>query len=164
MAASSVAHSPARSLRNRFLPEMIWMNGVMAAMAAVSVPWKSAVPVATSPLNLDFWFVMSIALCARFLVAYPINRWLVENSLKHGMKTVMHDGTAPPLTAGLALAGATLARATQPGHNGDAVEDVSMDPPTVRVRPRPTFGVTPRPDKPGGPATTHNPLSRGSNW
>jgi hypothetical protein len=124
-----MAGSYGRSLRNTFLPEMLSMNGVMAAMAAVSVPWKGAVAAATSPLNLDFWFVMSIALCAGFLVAYPINWLLVAKGLKHGMKTVRPDGTPAPLTAGLALAGATLARATHPGHNDEAVEDVSMDAP-----------------------------------
>ena len=124
-----MAGSYGQSLRNTFLPEMLSMNGVMAAMAAVSVPWKGAVAGATSPLNLDFWFVMSIALCAGFFVAYPINWWLVAKGMKHGMKTVRPDGTAAPLTAGLALAGATLARATYPGPNDEAAADVSMAAP-----------------------------------
>ena len=124
-----MAGSYRQSLRNTFRPEMISMNGVMAALAAVSVPWKTAVPAATSPSNPEFWFVMSIALCAGFVVAYPINWWLVANGLKHGMKTVTPEGTAPPLTAGLALAGATLARATHPGHNDQATEHVAVDAP-----------------------------------
>jgi len=86
-----MAGSYRRSLRSTFLPELVSMNGVMAAMAAVSVPWKGAVPDATRPLSLDFWFVMSIALGAGFLAAYPINWWLVARGLKHGMKTVATD-------------------------------------------------------------------------
>ena len=70
-----------------------------------------------------------------FVVAYPINWWLVANGLKHGMKTVIPDGTAPPLTAGLALAGATLVRVTLPGPNDEAVEDISMDAPNGSDKP-----------------------------
>jgi hypothetical protein len=120
-----MAGSYRRSLRNTFLPEMLSMNGVMAAMTAVSVPWKGAVTAATSPLNPGFWFVMSIALCAGFLVAYPVNWWLVAKGMKHGMKTVRPDGTPAPLAAGLALAGATLARASHPGRDEEAVGNAS---------------------------------------
>ncbi len=112
-----MAGSYRRSLRNTFLPEMVSMNGVMAAMAAVSVPWKGKLVAATRPSSLDFWFVMSIALCAGFLVAYPINWWLVAKGLKHGMKTVMPGGMATPLAAGLSLAGAALGQGTHPGHH-----------------------------------------------
>ncbi len=112
------------SLRSTYLPELLSMNGVMAGMGAVSVPWKGALPDATSPLNLDFWFVMSIALCAGFLVAYPLNWWLVSKGMKHGMKTVRPDDSAPELAAGRALASATLARAAGPGsHEGSAADD-----------------------------------------
>ena len=112
------------SLRGPYLPELLSMNGVMAGTAAVSVPWKGAVPDATSPLNLDFWFVMSIALCAGFPVAYPLNWWLVSKGMKHGMKTVRPDDSAPEPAAGRALASATRARATGPGsHEGSAADD-----------------------------------------
>jgi hypothetical protein len=156
-----MAGSYGRSLRNTFLPEMLSMNGVMAAMAAVSVPWKGAVPAATSPLNPEFWFVMSIALCAGFLVAYPINWWLVAKGMKHGMKTVRPDGTAAPLTAGLALAGATLARATYPGPNDEAVEDISMDAPNGRDRPAtdPSHAMAGHAMRPGNhPQSASSPL------
>ena len=36
----------------------------------------------------NVWFVMSMALLAGFIVAYPMNWWLVANHLKHGMMTV----------------------------------------------------------------------------
>ena len=136
------------SLRNTFLPEMLSMNAVMAAMAAVSVPWKGAVAGATSPLHPDFWFVMSIALCAGFLVAYPINWWLVTKGMKHGMKTVTPDGAAPPRTAGPDLAGASLARATHPSPDDDAVHDVahSSDTPATNLRSHATAEHAMRPD------------------
>lgn len=120
-----MAGSYRQSLKNTFLPEMLSMNAVMAAMAVVSIPWKGAVVAAASPLNPEFWFVMSIALCAGFLVAYPINWWLVAKALKHGMKTVRPDGTPSHVTAGLALAGATLAWPPRPGPNDGGVGDAS---------------------------------------
>lgn len=110
-----MAGSYRRSLRSTFLPEMVSMNGVMAAMAAVSVPWKGAVAAATRPLSLDFWFVMSIALCAGFLVAYPINWWLVARGLKHGMKTVA-AAQAPARAADLVRSRVTVAQTSHPSH------------------------------------------------
>jgi hypothetical protein len=71
------------------------MNGVMAGMIAVMVTWMSKDPIAKSPLHARFWFVMSIALCAGFIVAYPINWWLVSRGLKHGMMTERPEGYAP---------------------------------------------------------------------
>ena len=43
---------------------------------------------ADNPLTPNFWFVMSMGLLVGFVVAYPINWWLVANHLKHGMMTV----------------------------------------------------------------------------
>ncbi|NYI40310.1 DUF4396 domain-containing protein [Demequina lutea] len=88
----SMAGSYAQSLRSTFVPEFLSMNGVMAGMMAVSVPWMAAVPAASDPTHGAFWFVMSLALCAGFVVAYPINWWLVARGLKHGMKTVSPRG------------------------------------------------------------------------
>jgi hypothetical protein len=42
--------------------------------------------------------VMSMALLAGFVAAYPINWWLVSKGLKHGMSTV--DDHAPDHDAG----------------------------------------------------------------
>ncbi len=99
------------ALRSTFLPEFLSMNGVMAGMAAVMVPWMTRDPAAMDPSSLHFWFVMSIALTIGFVVAYPINWWLVDRGLKHGMMTVRPEGAPIPLAAGLALAGAALAGA-----------------------------------------------------
>jgi FtsP/CotA-like multicopper oxidase with cupredoxin domain len=40
-----------------------------------------------------FWFVMSLAVTVGFLLAYPINVWLVAHGMKHGLMTVRG---APP--------------------------------------------------------------------
>jgi hypothetical protein len=39
---------------------------------------------------------MSMALCAGFIVAYPINWWLVSHGLKHGMMTERPKGYTLP--------------------------------------------------------------------
>jgi hypothetical protein len=103
-----VGGSYRQSLRATFLPELLSMNGVMAGMAAVMVPWMTRDPQAMEPTSPRFWFTMSIALTAGFLVAYPINWWLVDRGLKHGMMTVRPQGQPVPHAAGLALAGQAL--------------------------------------------------------
>ncbi len=94
-----------RALRATFLPELLSMNGVMGGMAAVMVPWMAHDPLAIEPTSPHFWFTMSIALTVGFMVAYPINWWLVDRGLKHGMMTVQPEGKSVPLAAGLAIAG-----------------------------------------------------------
>jgi hypothetical protein len=97
-----------QSLRATFLPELLSMNGVMAGMTAVSVPWMTGDPQGMEPTSPRFWFTMSIALTPGFMVAYPINWWLVDRGLKHGMMTVRPQGKTVPHAAGLALAGQAL--------------------------------------------------------
>jgi hypothetical protein len=43
---------------------------------------------AGDPAHARFWFVMSMGLLVGFIIAYPMNWWLVANHLKHGMMTV----------------------------------------------------------------------------
>jgi len=64
------------------------MNCLMAAMVPVAAIAKANVPGSESPLSAAFWFIMSMALLAGFIAAYPMNWWLVSNHLKHGMMTV----------------------------------------------------------------------------
>ncbi len=77
-----------RALATTFLPEFLSMNLVMTGMVLVATVGRLAVGEAFSPLTPGFWFVMSMALLAGFLTAYPMNWWLVANGLKHGMMTV----------------------------------------------------------------------------
>lgn len=87
-----------KSLKMTFIPEFYSMNLLMCGMLLVAKFWMPEVVGAGSPTSPAFWFIMSIALLGGFLVAYPMNWWLVTNHLKHGMMTVrkqmpmdMHD-------------------------------------------------------------------------
>ena len=84
-----------RSLASTFIPEFLSMNFLMAGMMPIASLGRAAVGGKFSPLTPDFWFVMSMALLAGFIVAYPINWWLVANGLKHGMMTVRGPHAAP---------------------------------------------------------------------
>src|SRR6266404_8086016 len=77
-----------RSLRSTFLPELLSMNFLMAGMTPVMTLAMKVTPNSHNPLGPTFWFVMSMALLTGFVVAYPMNWWLVANHLKHGMMTV----------------------------------------------------------------------------
>jgi hypothetical protein len=77
-----------RALHNTFIAELLSMNCLMAVMVPVSAIAKASVPGSESPISPAFWFIMSMALLAGFIAAYPMNWWLVSNHLKHGMMTV----------------------------------------------------------------------------
>jgi hypothetical protein len=86
-----VGGSYSRSLRSAFLPELLSMNFLMAGMIPVMTFAMKATN-SHNPLGPTFWFVMSMSLLTGFIVAYPMNWWLVANHLKHGMMTVRkHD-------------------------------------------------------------------------
>lgn len=87
-----VGGSYVKALRTMFMPEWLSMNGVMAGMAVLMVWWMRARPTATSPSHPEFWFMMSVALMAGAVVAYPINWWLVQAKLKHGLMSTAPGG------------------------------------------------------------------------
>jgi len=80
--------SYSRALYNTFIPELLSMNCLMAGMVALTSIAKANVTGSDDPLNASFWFIMSMGLLFGFIIAYPINWWLVSNHLKHGMMTV----------------------------------------------------------------------------
>ena len=85
-----------RSLSNTFIPELLSMNLLMAGMVPTMMILRSVLAPAAGPDSPAFWFVMSMALLAGFIVAYPMNWWLVANHLKHGMMTIRRaDAPAP---------------------------------------------------------------------
>lgn len=86
-----------RSLRQTFLPEFLSMNLLMAGMVVTMHSLMPHLPDSTDPLAGEFWFVMSMALIAGFILAYPINWWLVAKGLKHGMITVRPEGESARL-------------------------------------------------------------------
>lgn len=77
-----------RSLISTFIPEFLSMNFLMAGMVPIAALGRMLIGHRLSPLTPDFWFVMSMALIVGFVVAYPINWWLVARGLKHRMMTV----------------------------------------------------------------------------
>jgi hypothetical protein len=85
--------SYARSLSSTFIPELLSMNLLMAGMVPTMVILKSELVSAANPTSPIFWFVMSMALLVGFIVAYPMNWWLVANHIKHGMLTVRRADT-----------------------------------------------------------------------
>ena len=87
-----------RALATTVVPEFLSMNLVMTGMVLVASLGRLVVGEPFSPLTPEFWFVMSMALLAGFVTAYPMNWWLVVKGLKHGMMTVRDPatGSEPP--------------------------------------------------------------------
>jgi hypothetical protein len=84
----SAGGSYRRALKNTFVPELLSMNLLMAGMVPTALILRRHTDGAGDPTTPQFWFVMSMALLVGFIVAYPMNWWLVANHLKHGMMTV----------------------------------------------------------------------------
>jgi Domain of unknown function (DUF4396) len=77
-----------RALTSTFMPELLSMNLLMAGMVPTVMALRKWIGPAADPMMPSFWFVMSMGLLVGFVVAYPMNWWLVANHLKHGMMTV----------------------------------------------------------------------------
>lgn len=81
--------SYALAVRKSFLPEWISMNTMMAGMFPTMVLLMMSRDMrAMEPTQPLFWGVMSLAVAVGFAVAYPVNVWLVNAGIKHGMGTV----------------------------------------------------------------------------
>jgi Domain of unknown function (DUF4396) len=83
-----VGGSYTRALSSTFIPELLSMNLLMAGMVPTAMTLKMHIPSANDPTTPAFWFVMSMGLLVGFVIAYPMNWWLVANHLKHGMMTI----------------------------------------------------------------------------
>jgi len=97
------------------------MNFLMAGMLATVMTLKRYVPSADNPATPNFWFVMSMGLLVGFLVAYPINWWLVANHLKHGMMTVRPATAGEASMSGMAAAGPSMSHMSMPMETGHAL-------------------------------------------
>lgn len=119
-----------RSLRLTFVPEFVSMNLLMAGMVPVMMVMMASIKGSESPLNPFFWFVMSIALLAGAIVAYPANWWLVAGHLKHGMMTVRpsHSQTPKP-------------EHQEPGSHANAAHQGAPGPMAARPSPRAILGA-----------------------
>src|SRR5262245_33157342 len=95
-----------RALKDTFLAELLSMNFLMAGMVPTVMSLRRHIPFADNPLTPNFWFVMSMGLLVGFIIAYPMNWWLVANHLKHGMMTVRLLGAEDAAASGNASHGA----------------------------------------------------------
>ena len=77
-----------RALTSTFVAELLSMNLLMAGMVPTVMILRKHVESAGNPMAPNFWFVMSMGLLVGFIIAYPMNWWLVANNLKHGMTTI----------------------------------------------------------------------------
>jgi hypothetical protein len=117
------------ALKSTFMSELLSMNLLMAGMMPTMMILRRHVAAADNPLTPNFWFVMSMALLVGFIIAYPMNWWLVANHLKHGMMTVRPATAAagPPEHAaeagmsGMAPAGLAMSRMSMPMAAGHAL-------------------------------------------
>jgi hypothetical protein len=112
-----------RALTSTFVPELLSMNFLMAGMLPTVMTLRKYVASADNPMTPNFWFVMSMGLLVGFVVAYPINWWLVANHLKHGMMTIrpasadagMHGHTGQAAMSGTAHTWPTSHKAMDAG-------------------------------------------------
>jgi hypothetical protein len=76
------------AVRLTVLPEWLSMNFMMAGMFPTMVILMMGRDMrAMEPTELVFWGTMSAAVLVGLIVAYPINWWMVDKNLKHGMGT-----------------------------------------------------------------------------
>ena len=111
------------SLKETFIPELVSMNLLMTGMIPTMRLMMPRIEGAGDPLQPAFWFTMSMALIVGFILAYPMNWWLVANNMKHGMLTVrpVSDNAADD-SAGHGAHGAPAG-----GHNNSQDTDMDMD-------------------------------------
>lgn len=77
-----------KAVRMSLMPEWISMNFMMAAMFPVMIRLMMGRDMrAMEPTQMVFWGAMSVAVAAGLLASYPVNLWLVNKGLKHGMGT-----------------------------------------------------------------------------
>ena len=80
--------SYAAAVRHTLVPEWLSMNFMMAGMFPTMVILMMGRDMrAMEPTQLVFWGAMSAAVLVGLVVAYPVNVWMVQKGLKHGMGT-----------------------------------------------------------------------------
>ena len=103
------------ALRHSLVPEWLSMNFMMAGMFPTMVVLMMGRDMrAMEPTQLVFWGAMSAAVLVGLIVAYPVNVWMVEKGLKHGM------GTQRALGKGGHSMDAERARWDEPAHAAEA--------------------------------------------
>jgi hypothetical protein len=77
-----------KALKGTFMSEWLSMNLIMAAMIPTITIWRRLDPSSESTTSLSFWGSLALASVIAFVVAFPINYWLVKTGQKHGMMSV----------------------------------------------------------------------------
>ncbi|MES2178036.1 MAG: DUF4396 domain-containing protein [Gemmatimonadota bacterium] len=109
------------NVRRSFLPELLSMNLMMAGMAPVMTHLMMGRDMrAMWPGEPLFWFVMSLGVIAGFVLAYPVNVWLVAQKMKHGLMTVRER--APESATVTDHAAVSHAETQTPGMQGSATQ------------------------------------------
>ena len=76
------------AVRHSIVPEWLSMKFMMAGMFPTMVVLMMGRDMrAMEPTQLAFWGAMSAAVLVGLIVAYPVNVWMVDKGLKHGMGT-----------------------------------------------------------------------------
>jgi hypothetical protein len=117
------------ALKRTFIPELLSMNLLMAGMVPTAMTLQRHVDLAGDPGNARFWFVMSMALLVGFIIAYPMNWWLVANHLKHGMMTIRPRKETAEMAMSMGTDGATAMGAGEMG--GMAMQRAQKPSPPV---------------------------------
>ncbi|MGE3954549.1 MAG: DUF4396 domain-containing protein [Parachlamydiales bacterium] len=78
-------HNYWEAVRKTVFVETVSMNMVMAGMIPLILLFRTQYPITSDPTRPYFWGVMSLATFVAFLLAYPINSWMVAKGIKHGM-------------------------------------------------------------------------------
>ena len=109
------------ALKSTFMAELLSMNLLMAGMMPTMMILRRHVEAADNPLTPNFWFVMSMALLVGFIIAYPMNWWLVANHLKHGMMTVRPATAGEASMSGMTATGPSMSHMSMPMETGHAL-------------------------------------------
>lgn len=103
-----------RAVKSTLLAEALSMNALMAGMIPVMVILMTRDMSAMEPGSIRFWGTMSLALVVGTVMTYPVNCWLVQRGLKHGMggegrACLRHNVSGPSKLAAMLLTLALLA-------------------------------------------------------
>ncbi len=127
------------NVRATFVPEFISMNAVMAGMVPTMVLLMMGRDMrGMEPTELMFWGIMSLGVIVGFVVAYPVNVWMVNAGIKHGMMTLREPGSrfdvpvVGTLKGNAGHAGMAMGQANKPdphaGHDMGAKPAVAAHP------------------------------------
>lgn len=113
------------ALTHTFIPELLSMNCLMAGMVPTMMVSMAYIPGAHEPTGPIFWFVMSMALLVGFIVAWPMNWWLVARHMKHGMMTVRGGNVGASAFAATSVGRKSPSHGEASGHGQSETSPVS---------------------------------------